>query len=135
MNIKLLLILPIIEIILFILFGDIFGFLNVIFWIILSGLIGFWLLVPKVNNLQIIKNLDEPIDWICKRVSGLLLIIPGFATDFIGILLLIKLFRSIIWNILPKGFKDLSNTFNYKTTSQKKKDKNIIDAEYKNIDE
>lgn len=134
MNIKLLLLFPIIEIILFILFGDIFGFLNVIFWIILSGLIGFWLLVPNVNNLQI-NNLNQPIDWICRRVSGLLLIIPGFATDFIGILLLIKLFRGIIWNILPKSFKDLSNSFNYKTPSQEKKDKNIIDAEYKNLDE
>ena len=134
MNIKLLLLFPIIEIILFILFGDIFGFLNVIFWIILSGLIGFWLLVPNVNNLQI-NNLNQPIDWICRRVSGLLLIIPGFATDFIGILLLIKLFRGIIWNILPKSFKDLSSSFNYKTPSQEKKDKNIIDAEYKNLDE
>lgn len=131
---KLLLFFPIIEIILFVLFGDIFGFLNVIFWIILSGLIGFWLLVPNVNNLQI-NNLNQPIDWICRRVSGLLLIIPGFATDFIGILLLIKLFRGIIWNILPKSFKDLSNSFNYKTPSQEKKDKNIIDAEYKNLDE
>ncbi len=134
MNIKLLLLFPIIEIVLFILFGDIFGFLNVIFWILLSGLIGFWLLVPNVNNLQI-NNLNQPIDWICRRVSGLLLIIPGFATDFIGILLLIKLFRGIIWNILPKSFKDLCNTFNYKTPSQEKKDKNIIDAEYKNLDE
>lgn len=135
MNIKLLLLFPIIEIFIFVLFGDLFGFLNVIFWIILSGFIGFWLFIPKVNNLQNIKNLNAPIDWICKRVSGLLLIIPGFATDFIGILLLIKLFRSIIWNLLPKSFKDFSHTFDYKTPSQEKKDKNIIDAEYKNLDE
>ena len=133
MNFKLLLSLPIIEIVLFILFGDIFGFLNVIIWIIFSGIFGFWLLVPKVDNIQISKDIHKPLDWICKRVSGLLLIIPGFATDFIGILLLVKIFRSFIWNILPNSFRNFANNHNFNKSAQTNKNDNIIDVDYKNL--
>tara|TARA_B100001093_G_C26792699_1_gene999704 strand:- start:1375 stop:1767 length:393 start_codon:yes stop_codon:yes gene_type:complete len=130
MGIKLLLFLPFLEIILFILFGDLFGFLNVIFFIILSGILGLWLLFPKnkINNFSDLAN--EPSEWLFRRFAGILLIIPGFFTDLVGFLLLIKTLRNFVWFLLPEQLKP----------KKKKDDKNdlkdnIIEAEYKNLDD
>ena len=56
MSIKIVLILPILELLLFILFGDLLGFLPVISLIILSGLIGFYLLRSGMNPKNIAAN-------------------------------------------------------------------------------
>ena len=56
---KLLLFFPIIEIILLVLFGDIFGFLNVILWIIFSAIVGFWLLINSSGNIELIKDINK----------------------------------------------------------------------------
>ena len=103
---KLLLFFPIIEIILLVLFGDIFGFLNVILWIIFSAIVGFWLLINSSGNIELIKDINKPLDWIFKKVSGVLMIIPGFATDFLGIFLLVKPLRGVILKIMPNNFKN-----------------------------
>ena len=49
MSIKMLLILPVLELLLFILFGDLLGFFPVIFLIILSGLTGIYFLRSGMN--------------------------------------------------------------------------------------
>ena len=133
---KFLLFLPFIEIIFFIFFGDVLGFLNVIFWIIVTGIIGFWLLSPLKNQLNQININDQPVDWICKRLSGVLLIIPGFFTDFIGIIIFIRPLRKIIWSLIPKNFLNFTKGFNFKKkASTSKNNEKIIDADYKNLDD
>ena len=116
---KLLLFFPIIEIILLVLFGDIFGFLNVILWIIFSAIVGFWLLINSSGNIELIKDINKPLDCIFKKVSGVLMIIPGFATDFLGIFLLVKPLRGVIWKIMPNNFKNFGGEFGYNFKKKK----------------
>ena len=136
MGIKLLFFFPFLEIIFFILFGDILGFFNVIIWIIFSGLIGFYFLTPKKSLEGLCEIGNEPVDWICKRLAGIFLIIPGFVTDFIGIILLVKPLRNIVIIFVPESLKKFTTNFN-KNYEKKKKDakSNIIEGEYKDLDE
>lgn len=130
MNLKFILFIPFVEIILFILFGDFLGFFPVIFLIIASGLVGIYFLRTDINieNLQNITN--KPQDWIYKKIAGLLLIIPGFMTDFIGLFLLIKTLRNIFWGYIPQKTKDYFYTDVKKTRTDE-----IIDVDYKDLDE
>ena len=131
MSVKFLLLLPFLEIIIFILFGDLFGFLNVIFFILVSGVLGIFILFPKSNLETLSKISENPIDWVCKRLAGFLLIIPGFITDLFGILLLIKVFRTFLFNFIPENIKKE----NRKAYEKRMSETNVIDAEYKNLDD
>tara|TARA_B100001027_G_C16194277_1_gene297522 strand:- start:183 stop:599 length:417 start_codon:yes stop_codon:yes gene_type:complete len=135
--IKFIILLPFIEIILFILFGDIFGFLNVIVSIFCTGSFGLWLILPKKNSKVDLKNLAlEPVDWMFKRVSGILLFIPGFLTDLMGVLIFFKLLRTFIWSFLPKELINFSYNFNNQNNEKYKyKGDKIIDAEYRDLDD
>jgi len=127
MSIKIVLILPILELILFILFGDLLGFFPVISFIILSGLTGFYFLRSGMSPKNIAQN---PKEWIFTKFAGILLLIPGFITDLCGIFLLIKSLRYLIWDFVP------DNTKNYFYNDQKKsKDKEIIEVDYKDLDD
>lgn len=139
MGLKLILFIPLIEIVLFILFGDLFGFFQAILAIILSILFGLWLLFPK-NKVENIQKIGlEPVDWICKRIAGIFLIIPGFLTDTMGILLLIKSMRPLLWLLIPGQLKNFTSSFNrkqgFKEKNKKDENKKIIDAEYKDLDD
>ena len=100
MNLKFILFIPLIEIILFILCGDFLGFLPVIFLIILTGSFGLILLRSSININDIKELASEPNEWVYKKIAGLLLIIPGFFTDLLGLILLMKHLRSMVWNLL-----------------------------------
>ena len=52
MGIKFLFALPFLEIMFFILFGDLLGFLNALLLVILTGLLGFWLIVSFKFNVE-----------------------------------------------------------------------------------
>ena len=127
MNIKIVLVLPILELITFILFGDLLGFFPVIFFILLSGLIGFYLLRSGMNPKKIAEN---PKEWIFTKFAGILLLIPGFITDFCGVFLLIKSLRYLIWDYVP----DKTKNYFYDDES-KSKDKEIIEVDYKDLDD
>ena len=127
MSIKIVLILPILELLLFILCGDLLGFFPVISFIILSGLTGFYFLRSGMNPKNIAQN---PKEWIFTKFAGILLLIPGFITDLCGIFLLIKSLRYLVWDFVP------DNTKNYFYNDQKKsKDKEIIEVDYKDLDD
>ena len=100
MNLKFILFIPLIEIILFVLCGDFLGFLPVIFLIILTGSFGLILLRSSININDIKELASEPNEWVYKKIAGLLLIIPGFFTDLLGLILLMKHLRSMVWNLL-----------------------------------
>ena len=127
MNLKFILFIPIIEILLFILFGDFLGFFLVVFLIITTGAFGLILLKSNINLSDIKELTLEPNEWVYKKIAGLLLIIPGFFTDFLGLILLMKNLRSFVWNLIVKKNKNQKNKSN--------KSDDVIEVEYRDLDE
>ena len=127
MNLKFILFIPIIEILLFILFGDFLGFFLVVFLIITTGAFGLILLKSNINLNDIKELALEPNEWVYKKIAGLLLIIPGFFTDFLGLILLMKNLRSFVWNLIVKKNKNQKNKSN--------KSEDVIEVEYRDLDE
>ena len=134
MGIKLLLCLPFFEIILFILFGDLFGFFNALIIIFITGIIGLWLLFPRSMNIE--ENLHKPLQWLCKRLAGIFLLIPGFFTDLFGLILLVKPLRGLVWSFLPEEIRIFSDKFNAKTSKNKSEtEKKIIEGDFRDLDD
>ena len=134
MGIKLLLCLPFFEIILFILFGDLFGFFNALIIIFVTGILGLWLLFSKTVKIE--RNLKKSLEWIYGRLAGILLLIPGFLTDIFGVVLLVKPLRGIFWAFLPEEIKGFSNKFySKKSESRSETDKKIIEGDYRDLDD
>ena len=116
MNTLLLIILfvPLIEIYLFIQIGGIIGAFNTILIILLTAVIGIYFV--RLQGLSTLKSgvtqlygnkipIYEMMSGAALAVAALLLIIPGFATDFIGFLLILPLTRNIIFKHLSKRYK------------------------------
>ena len=133
MNTAIILILgiPLIEIYLFIKIGAQIGALNTILLILFSAIVGIWYArYEGFNTLrsgisQLVKNeipLYEIVSGAAIAFAALLLILPGFATDIIGILLVFPLSRRIILSKYSKKYP-----------SRKNKEKNYIEGEYEDI--
>ena len=138
MNTALILILgiPLIEIYLFIKVGSEIGALNTILLILTTAIVGIWYArYEGFNTLrsgmsQLVKNelpLYEIVSGAAIAFAALLLILPGFATDIIGILLVFPFTRKII---LIKYSKK-NNT----KTKSNVKEKNYIEGEYEDIED
>ncbi len=127
MNLKFILFIPIIEILLFVLFGDFLGFFLVVFLIITTGAFGLILLKSNINLNDIKELALEPNEWVYKKIAGLLLVIPGFFTDFLGLILLMKNLRSFVWSLIVKKNKNQKNKSN--------KSDDVIEVEYRDLDE
>ena len=126
-------IIPILEIYLFIKIGSQIGALSTILLIFITAIIGiYYAKYEGINTIrsglvQIIKNrvpTYEMISGAAITIAAILLIIPGFATDFLGFLLIFPLSRKLI-------FENLSNKF--KKNEVKKN--NFIDGEFEDIDD
>mgnify|MGYP001327813642 FL=1 len=137
MNTVLLLIIgiPIVEIYLFIKIGSQIGALNTILLIFLTAIIGvayakhegFNTLRSGISGLM--KNeipIYEIISGAALAFAAILLILPGFATDVLGILLVFPLSRKLFIKYFSK---------NYYKNKKKTEEKNFIDGEYKDIDD
>ena len=107
MNTALLLIIliPLVEIYLFIKIGSQIGAFNTISLILLTALLGVWYArfegfnTLKSGISQIMKNevpLYEIVSGAALAIAALMLILPGFATDLIGLLLIFLLSRKLI---------------------------------------
>ena len=135
MNTALLLIIgiPLLEIYLFIKIGSQIGAFNTVLLILTTAILGVaYARYEGFNTLksgmrQLIKN-ELPIYEIVSRATlafaAFLLILPGFATDIIGILLVIPFTRKIILNKFVKKEKQ-------KTTVNK----DFIEGDYEDINE
>ncbi len=130
MSLKFILLIPVLEIILFVLFGDFLGFFPVISLILVTGILGIYLLKSDISSENIKKLTLDPKEWIFKKISGILLLIPGFATDLIALFLLFRSLRSLIWDFMPEKDKN----FFYKNANKRNKDE-IIEVDYKDLDE
>ena len=124
---------PIIEIYLFIKIGSQIGAITTIVFIFITAVVGVYyakyegLNTLKSGFLQLSKNETptyEIISGAAIAFAALLLIIPGFATDILGFLLIFPISRKFFLN-------KFSNKF------QKKEDKknNFIDGEFEDIDD
>ena len=116
MNTVLLLIIliPILEIYLFIKIGSQIGAFTTISLIFLTAIIGvYYARYEGLNTLksgvtQLYKNqmpLFELMSGAALAVAALLLILPGFATDLLGFLIIFPFTRKIIFNLLAKNRK------------------------------
>ena len=114
MNTAIILILgiPLIEIYLFIKVGSQIGALNTILLILITAVVGIWYArYEGFNTLrsgmsQLVKNelpLYEIVSGAAIAFAALLLILPGFATDIIGILLVFPVTRKIILSKYSKN--------------------------------
>lgn len=130
MSLKVLILLPIFELILFVLCGDLLGFFPVIFLIIVSIFVGLYLLKTSISIEELQRLSVEPKEWISKKIAAILLIIPGFITDFLGIVLLFKVLRNFVWNYIPQKAKQ-----SFYGTKKKRKKEEIIEVDYKDLDE
>ena len=124
---------PILEIYLFIKIGSQIGAFNTILLIFITAIIGVYyaryegLNTVKSGFIQIVKNelpAYEIISGAAIAFAALLLILPGFATDFFGFFLILPITRKLI-------FGNLSNKFK----KQEYKKNNFIDGEYEDIDD
>ena len=124
---------PIIEIYLFIQIGSQIGALTTIFLIFFTAVIGIYyakyegLNTLKSGFTQLSKNISptyEMISGAAIAFAALLLIIPGFATDLFGFLLIFPLSRKIILN-----------KFSIKFKKKETKKENFIDGDFEDIED
>ena len=124
---------PLVEIYLFIKIGSQIGAFNTVLLILVTAVIGVGYAryegynTLKTGMSQLVKNelpVYELISGATLAFAALLLIIPGFATDLIGILLIVPFTRKFI---LKKFIKKHDKT--------KKKNTNYIDGDYEDISE
>ena len=122
---------PVIEIYLFIKIGSQIGAITTILLIFTTAIVGIYyakyegLNTLKAGFLQLSKNeapTYEMMSGAAIAFAALLLIVPGFATDIFGFLLIFPLTRKLI-------FKKLSKKFKNKTTTEKP----YIEGEFEDI--
>ena len=121
MNAAILLIIgiPAIEIYLMIKVGGVIGALNTIFLIFFTAITGIYFAkIAGLNALrsgftQIVKNempIYEIVSGAALAFAALLLILPGFLTDFFGFLLIIPITRKILIKPISKKFNNKKKT-------------------------
>ena len=124
---------PLIEIYLFIKIGSYIGAFNTVSLILITAIVGIIYARYEGFNMlrsgmsQLIKNempVYEIISGAALTFAALLLILPGFATDLMGLIL-----------IFPPTRKLILKNFSKKYTSKNQKKKDYIDGEFEDKDE
>jgi UPF0716 protein FxsA len=120
-----------IEIYLFVLVGQAIGALNTIGLVILISLTGAWL--TKREGIGVLRRLraqvdagrmptNELIDGVLILVGGIMLVVPGFITDFCGLLLLFPPSRALARGFVRKRLRlriygiDVTTPLRYRRT-------------------
>jgi len=124
---------PIVEIYLFIKIGSQIGAINTIILILATAIVGiYYAKYEGLNTLrsgmtQMIKNqipARELISGAAIAFAAILLIIPGFATDLIGFLLIMPITRQLILSKLNKKFE-----------KKREKTNDFIEGEFEDIED
>ena len=114
----LIILIPIIEIYLFIEIGGQIGAFNTISLIFITAIVGvLYARYEGFNTLksgmtQLVKNeipVYEIISGAALAFAALLLIIPGFATDFLGLLIIFPLTRKLLFKKFKKNYPQKKN--------------------------
>ena len=129
----LIILVPAIEIYLLIKIGSQIGAITTIFLIFLTAIVGiYYAKYEGLNTLrsgfaQLSKNETpayEVISGAAIAFAALLLIIPGFATDIFGFLLIFPITRKFIFNKFTEKFKSKKNKIN-----------NFIEGDFEDIED
>ena len=129
----LIIIVPAIEIYLFIKIGGEIGALTTILLIFFTAILGVYyakyegLNTLKAGFSQLSKNETPAYEVISGAViafAAVLLIVPGFATDILGFLLIFPITRKMIFKIFGKKFNN-----------KKSQNKDFIEGDYEDIEE
>ena len=129
----LIVLIPIIEIYLFIKIGSQIGAITTILLILSTAIIGIYyakyegLNTLKSGFAQVSKNempAYEVVSGAAIAFAALLLIVPGFATDILGFLLIFPITRRSIFNKFTKKFNN-----------KKKEKNNFIDGDFEDIED
>jgi len=124
---------PVVEIYLLIKIGSEIGAITTILLIFITAIVGvYYAKYEGLNTLRSgfnqLKRNETPtyemLSGAAIAFAAMLLIIPGFATDLLGFLLIFPLTRKFIFNSLFKKFNTVSTRKN-----------NFIDGEYEDLDE
>ncbi|WP_440677552.1 FxsA family protein [Candidatus Pelagibacter sp. HIMB1587] len=124
---------PVIEIYLLIKIGSEIGAITTIFLIFITAILGiYYAKYEGLNTLRSgfnqLKRNETPtyemLSGAAIAFAAVLLIIPGFATDLLGFLLIFPLTRKFIFNGLFKKFNNVNTRKN-----------DFIDGEYEDLDE
>ena len=124
------LVLPILELIIFIEVGSVIGSLYVILSIFITMFLGYYLIKQKLRKIGLsifdISNVRDVYEHYTSSMfslfGGVLLIIPGYLTDFVGLAVMLPIFR-------PR----LSNYFDSKY-GRKPTNNKIIEGDYRDND-
>ena len=125
---------PLVEIYLFIKIGAQIGAFNTVLLILITAIVGIWYArYEGFNTLrsgmsQLVKNelpLYEIISGAAIAFAALLLILPGFATDIIGLLLVFPITRKLILSKYSSNF----------SKKNERKNKKFIEGEYEDIED
>lgn len=124
-----------IEIAGFIFVGKEIGILATLILVVLTTIAGGILL--RIQGISLLKNIQrEPLQGLSLEnnitddafiiMGAILLILPGFVSDILGILLLIKPIRSLIWHLFS-SFRNTINTHTKNKTNTQNDSEKIID--------
>ena len=128
----LIIVIPLIEIYLFIKIGSKIGAFNTISLILITAVLGIYyaryegLNTLKSGMSRMINNklpLYEILSGATLAFASLLLIFPGFATDIMGLLLIFPPTRKLLFNFLSKKFP------------KENKKKDFIEGDFEDIDD
>ncbi len=140
-----LLLLPLIEIIGFLTIGVHIGLLWTLAWLCGSTTLGFYLLRAAGSGAlrrarmggEDVFQLEDAFDSLCLVIAALLLIFPGFISDFIAVPFMLAPFRHWLWGRAknnPDGFMRRSYR-QWTYTAKDGKTHTVIDGEYTQVDE
>ena len=137
---------PIVEIVLFIKIGSLLGLWLTILVVVLTAIVGTNLV--KSQGLNAIKEVQSSflqgqdiarslINGTLILIAGILLLTPGFFTDFIGITFLIPVTRNMWISYGIKhfpGFVFINSNNNSKNNPHVKEKNDVIDGDYTDLD-
>ena len=135
------LLIPLIEIALFILVGGLIGVWPTLTLVVITAFVGTYLsrqqglgIIARVQS-ELASNrmpVAELFGGICLLVAGAMLLTPGFATDALGGLLLVPFFRHVLLGFLARHVRVMQPG---QQTGPSRTDDTIIDAEYEDMTE
>lgn len=130
---------PIVEIALFIQIGGEIGIAATILWVLLSAVLGVWVMrrqgaAAMVDLQRAVEEFRDPGQPIAHgaliMLGGGLLVLPGFFTDALGILLLIPPLRRLLLRSLGRRVRVTSSGFGTGRHGTPRGRATVIDAEY-----
>lgn len=138
------LMMPILEIAGFIVVGKAIGLWLTLALVLFTSFLG--LLILRLGGIGMVRNLqdagrtgaqpaDELVNGAMRVVAGILLFIPGFITDILGLLLLSPAIRRFIWKafgprvVVGGSFRQSGNYSGYQTSPGARSGSKVVDLD------